>query len=309
MKDFIYIFLVLLLLSSCSQDNNVIVYETVDNKPLSIKPSIQFGVNLVDHSFVSGKGRITFDGPVTEIPDLAFQGTALSAIELPRTVKKIGKEAFALCTDLKKCNIPVQCDTISNQAFLYCPVQFKEINVTHIAPMAFLGCWSLDTVVLSDKIRSIGSEAFAGSALESITLPIQIDSIKNRTFYECKNLKYVVNLEKVRYLGEEAFDGCAFDSISIPSGVTEIPDNCFANNVNLKHIKLHSNIHRIGKAAFWNCKSLQSIEIPEGVAIIDDQAFAYCDNLKTVIMPSNLDSVGDNIFEACPFLCDSIVNN
>ena len=293
------------VLRSCVPDNNAISYETCNSQPLSLDVRMNFGAHLVDHIFSDGKGKLIFDGPISEIPDDAFQQTALSVIEIPETVKKIGVGAFALCVDLEKCNIPVSCDSIGRDAFLYCSFRLEESihleNVTYIGPMAFFGCYSLNNIQLSNRLRNIEPETFAGSGLRCITLPEHIDSIQKRAFYGCKELKQVRNFDSVKYLGEGTFGGCAFDTVIIPLQLKEIPDNCFENNRYLKHVELHSNIRRIGKSAFWNCSSLSNIEIPQGIVCIGDNAFAFCKSLQRVVIPESVDSLGTDVFNASPF--------
>ena len=79
-----------------------------------------------------------------------YTGTA-SAVSIPTSVKKIGKEAFAGHTELIKVDIPAYVESIDYNAFS--------------------GCTSLETVKIPDTVTEIGNGAFSDcSSLKKVTL-------------------------------------------------------------------------------------------------------------------------------------------
>ena len=122
-------------------------------------------------------------------------------------------------------------------------------------------------------VTKIGKNAFAGSAVTSVSMPEGITSIDYDAFYECQNLESVTLPESLTTLGSEAFKACKLlKTIKIPSGVTAIPDQCFDG-----------------------CSSLESVTIPEGVTTIGDYAFGYC-NLNALTLPESLEKIGGYAF-------------
>ena len=126
---------------------------------------------------------------------------------------------------------------------------------------SFVGCVSLEEVVLSDSLSSIGIGAFSGcESLESITIPDGVTSIGLAAFFWCDSLTSIVIPDGITSIGSSAFSGCSsLTSIVIPDSVT-----------------------LINFGTFQGCSSLTSIVIPDGVTFIGYSAFGDCDSLETV---------------------------
>lgn len=108
----------------------------------------------------------------------------------------------------------------------------KVIPVVGIADKAFYNCSGLKSVVLGDKISTIGTEAFClctslknvafgvsvtqikkGAfkkcrSLETVELPDYMAGIGPMAFYECTKLKSFTIGEGVKYIGLFVFEGC-----------------------------------------------------------------------------------------------------
>jgi len=83
---------------------------------------------------------------------------------LPDSVTDIGFAAFGSCTSLSSplriCN-PTQSPTLGQYAFDYSAIPSADLSsVTNINSYAFRESYSLTSVILSDKLMSIGAEAF-----------------------------------------------------------------------------------------------------------------------------------------------------
>ena len=74
---------------------------------------------------------------------------------------------------------------------------------------AFKGLPNLKTVILTDKINFIDSEAFINcTALESIKFGANLDEISARAFSGCTKLAKINIPKYVRRIGGGAFDDC-----------------------------------------------------------------------------------------------------
>ena len=117
------------------------------------------------------------------------------------TVRSIGNNALRNCDGMTEVYIPECVTNIAPFAFYNCDnlesadVCSSSKRVTIIGDSAFSLCAKLKTLKLPKYLHSIGSYAFAYTAIESITLPAGVTSIGNQAFAACDNLNYV------RYLG------------------------------------------------------------------------------------------------------------
>jgi hypothetical protein len=102
---------------------------------------------------------------------------------------------------------------------------------------------SLD-VEFSDKLESIGENAFACTALRSIKLP-KVRVIDDYAFYNCHQLMEVElseDLERIRY---EAFGECPFRRIAIPLKIYLLQnDYVFDDCAALSQVDLVGGIHK-----------------------------------------------------------------
>lgn len=102
-------------------------------------------------------------------------------------------------------------------------------GVSSIGSDAFYGCFNLTSVTVADSVSTIGDMAFFDcSSLTSITLPGSVASIGNGAFGFCSNLTSVTLPDSITSIGEEAFAECpSLTSITIPASVTSIGEGVF----------------------------------------------------------------------------------
>ena len=99
----------------------------------------------------------------------------LRSVEIPGSVKKIGRGAFSECFNLTTLELPEGVETIDTYAFRKC-VNLKRVefpdSLKTIGPGAFAGCTSLEKIRIPPGVKEIGIGAFLGcSALADVELP------------------------------------------------------------------------------------------------------------------------------------------
>ena len=181
---------------------------------------------------------------VTEIGDRAFFGAwGLQYIELPVTLRKIGRSAFAMC--------PLE------------EIHFPR-SLTHIADSAF-SVTGLRTVRLPDHLQKLSASVFSScEKLTEVVLPSGLTEIGDLAFSDCRKLQKVQIPKGVQRIGSSAFQGCkALQEIALPAGVKRIEQYTFDNCVSLCQVTYQPGAE-IDKTAFRGCKKVDAKGNPTG---------------------------------------------
>eukprot|EP00571_Detonula_confervacea_P012533 CAMPEP_0172312338 /NCGR_PEP_ID=MMETSP1058-20130122/17137_1 /TAXON_ID=83371 /ORGANISM="Detonula confervacea, Strain CCMP 353" /LENGTH=142 /DNA_ID=CAMNT_0013025755 /DNA_START=19 /DNA_END=447 /DNA_ORIENTATION=- len=88
--------------------------------------------------------------------------------------------------------------------------------------------WCLE-VVLNEELQTIGHGEFIGCiSLDSVVLPSSVTEIGDNTFSDCTKLKEVVLNEGIQTIVRGAFYRCSsLERVVIPSTVAKVGDNAF----------------------------------------------------------------------------------
>ena len=235
----------------------------------------------------------------------AFAGQELKHIEIPDSVKYIGKGAFENCGNLQEISIPDGAK-IGSRAFWYCsslqkvrlPADLKEIREG-----IFYGCSALKDIVLPDSVTSIGESAFADCGLEKINIPEGTTTIESKAFAWCSSLKNINISDSVSIIEYEAFSGCSAKKIVIPDSVSIIGGDAFLNcefeemtiGKNAK-FRMGDEISSEGDIIYqgMGC-SVETVYLTEGRTEIQDHFFVNC-GLKKIVLPDSLKRIGKSAF-------------
>lgn len=125
------------------------------------------------------------------------------------------------------------------------PSKIRKLPVTHIGSGAFSGK-KLTSITIPNSVTSIGDGAFANNQLTKITIP-----------------------SSVTYLS--GFNDNMLTNITIPDSVTSIGNSAFANN-QLASVTIPNNVTSIGYSAFTG-NQLNNVTIPKSVVEIGSDAF------------------------------------
>lgn len=223
-------------------------------------------------------------------------------------VTKIGKGAFAYCSELDVVRLGANVRTIEDFTFYMCrgltSITFPAL-LDSIGYAAFYRCESLGEVDLSvARVASIEDFAFDKClSMTSLDLGSKLESIGEYAFYGCRRLRTVEIPDTVTELGVRAFGDClSLDTVLLGSGLTEIEDYTFSGCVWLREVNIPSNIKAIGNYAFYHCERLHHLTIAEGVESIGDYAFYGNKMLTHAEIPASVKSIGLLAFKGCTAL-------
>ncbi len=183
-------------------------------------------------------------------------------------------------------------------------------NVIAIGSEAFLNCFEVDTVIISEGVSIIGTRAFKACYMKSITIPNSVTTIEAAAFYQSRKLKSITIPNSVTTIKENTFTVCeSLRTIEWPDSITSIEDGAFANCYSLTSLTIPNSVTTIGKMAFEHCRGLKSIEISNSVTTIEKGTFRYCDSLTSITIPNSVTTIGSSVFEACSTLTSITIPN
>lgn len=196
-------------------------------------------------------------------------------------------------------------------------------TITYIGNYAFGDCWKLKTVVFAKKYKklTIGSGAFVGTAIKSISLPEGTYELKEYALGPAVNIKIPASVKKIGtgvvnsgtkkvtiskknkkfkmkdnmlYSYDEktlfGVSGKVSNNVTISPKTTKIADMAFAWS-KVKKVTLNANISEISKGAFSDCGNLLEVAGTEAVTKIGYGAFYNCKKLTSIGTLSNLTEI------------------
>ena len=143
-------------------------------------------------------------------------------------------------------------------------LDISRVNLSVLPTEAFLECTNIKSVILPNTLTAIGTQAFWGSSLVSISIPASVEEIRGSAFFGCSSLK-TVTFEKGSKLKTVAG---------------------FSHCTSLTTIEIPASVETIGQYAFNDCTSLHTVTFEKGSKLktISNGAFAFCWALTTVDM-------------------------
>ena len=215
---------------------------------------------------------------VQTINSYAFQGSGLTALVLPESVKNVENRAFEACTSLAKVTINATKLTLENRN-------------------TFAGCSLLNTVVTSadSEIEELNAGAFGpdshGSYVQAPVESIEINGTVNTL-----NFSALSSLKSLTINGKNTWFGYAlpstFENLVITGDSWSVGDYQFQSSAPVKHLTVFAdNVSAADKseAAFRSNSNLETAQFTGTTVKLQAKMFMGCTKLNWL----DLSTVGD----------------
>lgn len=240
-----------------------------------------------------------------------FENSQIKTIELPEGVEKIGTSAFNKCKNLTKIKFPVSLMRAEWGIIQNCPnlqkieMDKKEPGISSISvennclisttysvvtyKEVIAGC---NKSIIPEGTTLIRMNAFRGSGIKSIAIPLDVKEIKQYAFADCVDLQKVKiafnsNLKRIECA---AFMNTAISQITLPQNIEEINSSAFRDCQNLTQVLVNKKDLFDPYSHWENTRYDQTI---------DGNAFAFCTNLEFVEIPMAIENIWGNTFQDC----------
>lgn len=169
-------------------------------------------------------------------------------------------------------------------------------------------------VVIPSKINgvtvtTIGTDAFLGLNITSVTIPANVTEIGSNAFADCTNLTSVnyagdwsnLTIQSGNPAVQDAANEQLFDFEFILNNTAVIVTRYkgTAADVTIPSRYKGKPVTMIDHAAFHNNSAVTSVTIPDSVTAIPDDAFGFCSQLTNISIPNSVTSIGSFAFEGC----------
>lgn len=204
---------------------------------------------------------VTIPDSVEEIGNYAFYNcTLLGTINLPKTVKIVGRYAFANCQSITKVvtnynNTSGWEGSLYAHAFSDCTA-LKQVqlsgSIKTLGSYAFLGCISLEELIIPEGVEWLGGGLIKGTSISSIIIPTTATYSESEVNWDASQATYEGALSSCESLKEVIF----------AEGIKKIPANICekaAHVSNIEKVTIPESVEEIGKNAFYKCANLTDI--------------------------------------------------
>ncbi len=295
-------------------------FKIVNNRLLSKDGTKLYWVPSDTANLIQAENILTIPDGVTELrPHCLSEARFITSVELPKSLKIIGEDAFHYNYAIQDLDIPNSVVTIGAEAFRRMEkLQTITIGnkVTEIGEGAFFECTKLNDVVIPSAVKKIGKEAFAEcSSLSDITFNEGLTEIGEKAFALDKKLVELSLPNSLTTIGNSAFSDCSgLTTVKFGTGLTSFGSYVFGGNdtsmpkITSRTVKGNGSIgpkvidstliSADGKTVYYCSPTFTgTITIPSGVEKINSSAYAYV-KAKGLNLGSSLKEIGEGAFRS-----------
>ena len=178
-------------------------------------------------------------------------------VELPESVKIIGKGAFERNITLEEIILPEGTEVIEDLAFAGCAAEriiFPE-TLKSIGSFICAAAKNLDELLLPNSVTSIATYAFSQSMISHIRFPQNMKKIPEYVCEHCVRLDYIDWSENTELIGKSAFKFCSLLAVTLPANVKTVSSGAFAL-INKKEMILPKSVTKANTDSFKGIETL-----------------------------------------------------
>lgn len=245
------------------------------------------------------------------VGEQAFFKTCLKEIEIPKTVRVIGEQAFSNCDDLTEVTVRnADASTIdARYAFgenmstvtLTVPTGSGGSFASNVAWAGFgrikekAGLYTTRYAELSgiSLAETLGDDLYAADSLV-VTGALKVSDFKSLRSGIYNGVLSGVNLS-----------GCTIENNAIPEMAFSVNEDEDLDQLsgNLLYVTLPNGTTSVGKNAFLNCDGLQGVQLSSSVRFVAEGAFSGCKRARGfVAIPEGVSRLSTTAFEGCRHL-------
>ncbi len=224
-----------------------------ENNYLDSRDNCNAIIRTENDQLIAGCKGTIIPNSIKEIYYGAFCGSGIEEITIPESVTYIYDQAFTYCKKLRKIVV-----SEGNQ-FMDSRNNCNAIIATETNTLLY-GC---NETIIPDNIK-IGSNAFLGSGIKTLTIPASVISLSAGSFQDCDQLEII--------------------RVDESNPVYDSRDNC------------NAIINKELQTLVLGCKNTS---IPESVKTIGQSAFYGRADLETIIISANIQNIQNNAFYGC----------
>ena len=248
--------------------------------------------NITNHAFYQcfDITSVVLPNTITVIGNYAFYNCiGIISVDFSNNLNTIGKEAFVLCTALEHIEFPETLTQINKNAFRGCTGLSGSITIpphlTIVEEGVFVNC-KISSVIFSEGVETIKSQAFYNCPLVSIQIPSTLTTIGSDALYNTLGYKFQ------SIVVDE--DNPVYDSRDHCNALIKTATNTLL--IGSEYAFIPNGVTTIGRLAFHSIIALDSITIPNSVERIEFAAFSGCDHLTAITIPSSVTYIGSDAF-------------
>ena len=230
----------------------------------------------------------------------------LTKVNIPNTVKTIGKRAFCKLKNLTELTLPKSLTKIEEYAFSGLK-KITKLNlpdsITEIGECAFKNT-NISKINMPRSLKEFSGGFIGMDKLKSITIPKEIKYISNSAFNSDTNLsKVIFESDNVEGIGDFAFAYCkSLKKFKFPKKLVVIGDYAFADSGLSGKVILPKKCYYIAEGAFNGCKNITNVCFKGKNIEVYESAFLGCEKIKSFTGSKNIIRYGTTSFACCTSL-------
>ena len=266
--------------------------------------------------------KFSFGNQVASIPAFLCTGMEnVTEINLPSSVKRIGKQAFKT-TGLTSISIGENVAFIGEEAFksaqkltsvVWKAKRCEDFSLAYTASPFGISAVDVKSFSFGDQVEYIPHGlCFGMSSLTDVVLSNSIEEIGDGAFKDCAGLRSITTGERVAQWGEDVFLGCtALENVTW--NVIHSPDflssaatpfnrsNSYDLTKQITTFTFGNKVEYIPNYLCYQMGNLTSLTIPNSVTEMGKYVFSYCKGLTSpsLSIGQNVKNIGYYAFSYC----------